>query len=343
MRLIDCIIQCSTPFVVENRIDGSRTRLSGAMDEAADLQRCPIRYVLDDALTSLCTDLAYSNGTTVMDCADLIRVPAESVWVEWCNKPWMEALSRNGLNDADDDSPTGHFGMFIRSSSDGRSGLMRSFWSAGDRDLDVHTSATRARFYLDDAAPSVAGDASVLRVAARILDPEAVLSRCFHFEFEDSWAKYYCGVAPLSSQQQEILHQSVGIVALAVPVLLAFFLLLMTRAGLPQRATQLQRLNRVRVQRGRVPLADHIEVSAPLLPAYRETQVEATTAGALRRAPRLHHVRGHLMRRNDRLIWRVPHLRGRSKASAVSSRTVVWRFDSGETQRRERSSRGSTP
>jgi hypothetical protein len=115
MRLIDRILQCRTPFIVENCVNHSHTRLSGAMDAAADLERCPIRYVLDDALVFLCTDLAYSNGTTIMECADLIRVPAENIWVEWCNKPWQHALSRNGLNDdTDDDSPVGHYGMLIR-------------------------------------------------------------------------------------------------------------------------------------------------------------------------------------------------------------------------------------
>jgi hypothetical protein len=341
MRLIDRIIHCRTPFIVENCINHSHTRLSGAMDTAADLERCPIRYVLDDALISLCADLAYSNGTTVMECADLIRVPAESIWVEWCNKPWRHALRRNGLKeDADDDSPAGHYGMLIRSSSDGRRGAMRAFWSVGDRDLDVHASATQARFYLDDAAaPMRLDEPGVLRVAASAMDPEGILSRCFHFEFEDSWARYYRQAAPLVSQQKAILHQSIGVVALAVPVLLAFFLLLTTRAGLPQRQSQLQRLNRDRVQRGRAPLAEHIEVSAPLLPPYHEAQVEATAAGT-RRHPRLHHVRGHLVRRNDRLIWRVPHLRGRSHAGVLKSRTVEWRFEAGKVQRSER---GSTP
>jgi hypothetical protein len=344
MRLIDRIIQCRTPFIVENCLDGSHTRLSGAVDAAADLERCPIRYVLDDALISLCTDLAYSNGTTIMECADLIRVPAENIWVEWCNKPWLQALSRNGLNDdADDVSPAGHYGMLIRACSDGRRGVMRAFWSAGDRDLDVLASATQARFFLDDAAEAVVLDEpGVLRVAAPAMDPQGILSRCFQFEFEDSWARYYREAAPFASQQREILHQSIGIVALAVPVLLAFFLLLTTRAGLPQQPSQLTRLNRDRMQRGRVPLADHIEVSAPLLPPYREAQVEAAAAGA-RRHPRLHHVRGHLVRRNDRLIWRVPHLRGRSQAGVLKSRTVEWRFDMGKAQRSERSSRGSTP
>jgi hypothetical protein len=342
MRLIDRIIQCSTPFIVEDCVNGSHTRLSGAMDAAADLERCPIRYVLDDALICLCTDLAYSNGTTIMECADLIRVPAENTWVEWCNKPWQHALRRNGLNhDADNDSPVGRFGMLIRACSDGRRGVMRSFWSSGDCDLDVHASATQARFHLDDAAAPLLDEPGVLRVAARAMDPERILSRCFQFEFEDSWARYYRKAAPSASQQREILHQSIGIVALAVPALLAFFLLLATRTGLPQRQCGLQRLNRGRMQRGREPLAEHIEVSAPLLPQYREADVEAAGAGA-RRHPRLHHVRGHLVRRHDRLIWRVPHLRGKSQAGVLKSRTVEWRFE-GKAQRSVRSSRGSTP
>jgi hypothetical protein len=343
MRLIDHIIQCRTPFVVENLLNGSHTRLSGAMDGAMDLHRCPIRYVLDDALISLCTDLAYSNGTPILECADLIRVPAESIWVEWCNKPWQDALRRNGLKDDPADDSSGHYGMLIRASRDGRRGDMRAYWSLGDHDLDVHASSTRARFCLDDAhQPTSPDEPGVLRVAASELDPKGILSRCFHFEFEDSWALYYHEAAPSATQQKDILRRSIGVVALAVPALLAFLLLLMTRAGLPQHENRLQRLNRGRIQRGRHPLADHIQVSAPLLPAYREAQAESAACGN-RRHPRLHHVRGHLVRRNDQLIWRVPHLRGRSHAGMVKSRTVEWRFEAAQAQRAERSSRGSMP
>jgi hypothetical protein len=49
------------------------------------------------------------------------------------------------------------------------------------------------------------------------------------------------------------------------------------------------------------------------------------------------------VRRNDRLSWRVPHLRGGSHLGVLKSRTVEWRFDSHKSQRNERNSRGSTP
>jgi hypothetical protein len=220
---------------------------------------------------------------------------------------------------------------------------MRSFWSLGDSDFDVYASAAQARFHLDDTAAATGPDEpGILRIAAAAIDPQGILSRGFQFEFEDSWKRYYRGATSSLSSEKSILKQSIGCIALSVPVLLAFFLLLMTRDGLPQRATQLARLNAARLARGRMPLAEHIEVSAPLLAPYRESQIERVAAGT-RRHPRLHHVRGHLVRRNDRLIWRVPHLRGKSETGIIKSRTVEWRFDKGTAQRRERSALGSTP
>ena len=45
-----------------------------------------------------------------------------------------------------------------------------------------------------------------------------------------------------------------------------------------------------------------------------------------RHSPRLHHVRGHLVRREQRVFWRVPHLRGSASRGAVRSRTVCLSF-----------------
>jgi hypothetical protein len=66
-------------------------------------------------------------------------------------------------------------------------------------------------------------------------------------------------------------------------------------------------------------------VRSPLLPEYIEQQ--RTDQHGTRRRPRLHRVRGHLVRRGSSLFWRVPHLRGSARAGSVKSRTVVWTFD----------------
>jgi hypothetical protein len=118
-------------------------------------------------------------------------------------------------------------------------------------------------------------------------------------------------------------------------MLLAFFLLLSTRNGLPRRPRIMERLNRARARSGKVPLLDHIEVLSPVLPE-RDGATGNESFGC-RRAPRLHHVRGHLMRRGCELYWRVPHLRGTARSGVVRTRTVTWTIDrpvSGYSDRR---------
>jgi hypothetical protein len=153
-----------------------------------------------------------------------------------------------------------------------------------------------------------------------------VLARCFRFRYERSWHDYYAR-AHLSDAHTEALRwHTLGTIAMDIPMLLAFFLLLSTRSGLPQQRRDHTRLNRNRGRLNRAPLLDHIEVQAPILPAYAEHN--RSLAHSVRRSPRLHHVRGHLMRHGSELIWRVPHLHGCARSGQVQTRTVVWTFDS---------------
>src|SRR5258708_11567691 len=87
----------------------------------------------------------------------------------------------------------------------------------------------------------------------------------------------------------------------------------------------LERLNRARAKSGKAALLEQIEVFAALLPEFQSNG--SNGSGASRRSPRLHHVRGHLVRRGCKLFWRVPHLRGSARAGSVRTRTVTWLFD----------------
>src|SRR5579863_502004 len=132
MRLADRITQCRTPFAVQSLTDGTLTRLSGASDFAADVAQCPARYVLSDELTRLCTALAYSKGARNLECADLLRVPSERIWVEWCESAWLSELARYGFRQPPESARrSGRRGALIRASRDGRSGSIRTFWSVG--------------------------------------------------------------------------------------------------------------------------------------------------------------------------------------------------------------------
>ena len=329
VNLIDSVAQCRTPFVVRDRTSGQVTALNNTADCASPVARCPLRYVLSDNLTRLCADLAYSKGARTVACADLLHVPAETLWVEWCNEPWENALQQYGFPLIQAGAQwVGRRGAWIRSSRDGRRGLVRTFWSATA--ADVLASSVEAYFDFDTAAGEEPDPIDrQTGFAGRVHDSERadddILGRCFRFRYEQSWSEYY-GSAGLSGELSVALwRHAVGTIAMDIPMLLTFFLLLATRSGLPQRAQTFEHLNRRRRQRGKTPLLEHIEVHAPLLPEYRDCQRGEPRTSRL--SPRLHQVRGHLVRRGSQIFWRIPHLRGSARSGAVRTRTVTWTFE----------------
>lgn len=332
MRLADQIAQCRMPFIVQDVKDGHQTRLFGAADLSNAVIACPTRYSLSDDLVTLCTALAYSKGARSLDCADLLHIPAERVWIEWCEAPWINELKRYGFSP----SPTlanaaGRRGAFIQACPQGRRGLIKTFWSDGDDEVDVLASSMEAYFDFDT---EVGEDPMTLdgrgRLPFTVVDRRAgnadILRRCFRFRYETTWHDYYERARLSLKEWNAIAHHALGTIAIDVPVLLAFFLLLSTRPGLPRRPIMLERLNLSRTKAGKTPLLDHVEVSSPVLQEYGAIR-EAASQGHSRRCPRLHHVRGHLVRRGSKLFWRVPHLRGNAREGIVRTRTVTWTMD----------------
>ncbi|HUO20487.1 MAG TPA: hypothetical protein VMU44_12005 [Steroidobacteraceae bacterium] len=329
MNLIDRVTQCRTPFLVRNHLSGEVTALNNTAECAAPIAECPLRYLLSDDLAYLCADLAYSKGAATVACADLLHAPAEALWVEWCNAPWRNALQQYGFPLlAADAQWVGRRGAWIRASRDGRRGLVRTFWSAPAQEA----LASSAEAYFDfDTAPGAAPQPpdGIAGCAGEVFDGERaqqdILGRCFRFRYERSWSQYYAQAALSAGVRAALWRHVVGTIALDIPMLLTFFLLLATRSGLPQRVQTRARLNRQRRGSGRPPLLEHIEVGAPLLPAWcagPRGEPRTTRAG-----PRLHRVRGHLVRRGSRIFWRLPHLRGSARSGVVRQRTVTWTFE----------------
>ena len=330
MRLADRIAQCRTPFIVRNTKDGSITHLNGATAFSKEIDGCATRYVLSDELTRLCTALAYSKGASTLACADLLHVPAERVWVEWTEAPWRNELALYGFRSPQNSARLGRRGVFIQSTPQGRRGLLRTFWADGESELNVLSSSMEAYFDFDTREgedPEIFGrqQRSSLCVSDDAAGDADILRRCFRFRFESSWQDYYERAQLSSVQAAALCRHALGTIAVDIPVLLAFFLLLATRPGLPRRPLMLERLNSARAKSGKAALLEQIEVFAPLLPEYKSGC--SGGAGDYRRSPRLHHVRGHLVRRGSKLFWRVPHLRGSARAGSVRTRTVTWLFD----------------
>jgi hypothetical protein len=330
MRLADRIAQCRTPFVVENTKNGSVAILNGAAAFAQDISSCATRYVLNDELTRLCTALAYSKGASTLACSDLLHVPAERVWVEWTEAPWRNELARFGFKSPVDSVHSGRRGAFIQSTLHGRRGLLRTFWADGESEHNVLCSSMEAYFDFDAVEgvdPRVFGpqQRSSICVTDDAVGEADILRRCFRFRFERSWQDYYEKANLTSEQATALFHHALGTIAIDIPVLLAFFLLLAARPGLPRRPLMLERLNKARDKSRRAPLLEQVEVFAPLLPQYNSGW--RGDSAASRRFPRLHHVRGHLVRRGGKLFWRMPHLRGSARAGSIRTRTVTWHVD----------------
>src|SRR6202046_4651012 len=225
---------------------------------------------------------------------------------------------------------TGRRGAFIHCSPTGRRGLIRAFWATGQTDLDVLASCMEAYFDFDtpdgEAPPAPdAADRPTISVFDRGLGDADILRRCFRCRYERTWAAYYANAALSAKEIDAVARHALGTIAIEIPVMLAFLLLPATRPGLSRRPLMLERLNRARSRSGKAPLLDHMEVFAPLIPEYPPSC--STESGIGRRPPRLHHVRGHLVRHGSQLFWRVPHLRGSARAGVVRTRTVTWTMD----------------
>jgi hypothetical protein len=326
MKLVDRLAQCREPFIVKNTDSGTLSRLNGAAEFASRVAQCPIRYVLSDDLTQLCTALAYSKGSRTVACADLLHVPAETVWVEWSEAPWRAELERYGFGvDAADTGRSGRRGAFIQSSTDGRRGLVRTFWSDKEIATDVLASSMEAYFDFDTSVgeePLPVDDE--YRATVSVSDGKSgdLLRQCIRFRYERSWDEYYRQARCPPATKQAIARHALSTIAVDIPVLLAFLLLLGIPSGVSHRPQSLARLNGSRVKAGKTPLLDHVEVHSPVPSPFHF--IGAGGDGMGRRARRLHHVRGHLVRRGNKIFWRIPHLRGSSRAGSIRTRTVTW-------------------
>ncbi len=209
MKLIDRVAQSRAPFMVQNYGTAKVDVLNNTAHCAEEVARCPLRFVLSDDLIRLCTALAYSKGSRSLECADLLRVPASVLWLEWCAIPWERELARCGFAvDQRISARGGRRGALLHASPDGRRGTVRTFWT-DELNGEALASSIEAYFDFDissDEDPEAPDGnlAQPLRVVDETHKGEDVLSRCFRFRYERSWREYY-DRAPLSKIEREAL------------------------------------------------------------------------------------------------------------------------------------------
>ena len=332
LRLLDLVSQstAAAPTLPEG------WAFPGAHHFADAVRSCPLRLVLADDLTQCTTQLAYAEGARLSGCLDLIHVPSQQLWLEWVEATRQSTLREipscadaccSGITSTDRSSVR-RTGVLIAADQAGRAGTMRTFWSTATE--QVYSAALLTEFDLDHVMrPALDVDAVFSGTAFGVVMPvEAALDELLShvcFRLDPAWASYYRGANLTENEQLLVLREVLGTMAFDIPMILALFLLFAAKDGLRRQTADLERLNRARCRSGKRALLEHIEVRAPIDVGYQSAAPPSGSANQ-RRGPRLHHVRGHIARRGDKVFWRLPHLRGSAHRGVVRSRTVQLSF-----------------
>ena len=330
MRLLDLIVQGRCPSVYAD--DG--VELPNALRFTEAVRACPLRFVLTDELVRCATQLAFAEGDRLSSCLDLIRVPAQSIWVEWADRPRRDTLKAIPCLEVKDEGEARHAGVLITASADGRSGHFRAFWSTPAEEALLSPMVTTFGFGQPPSSAEIIRNAPWRGETYLTMEGEPAIEDLLdHFliHFDEEWAAYYHRHCNTELLRTAVLRSSLGGCAFDGPMLMALFLLFGACDMLPRQEIRHERINRLRRQGGKPPLLEHIELSAPI---DRPPVGGHVTFGESNRvSPRLHHVRGHIVRRGSSVFWRSPHLRGSARLGEVRSRTVLLTYGSHQIER----------
>lgn len=335
MRLLDSVAQSDTPVILKpNGVSNQTFEVTGSNHFAALVAACPLRYVLGDDLTMASAELAFADGARLTGCMDLLRIPAPLMWVEWNDAVHKRVIHETGFsNSFDEAASTRRVGVLIQGDGSGRHAMLRTFWidKVAEESNEAIVSPLETLVDLTGGFPSHADSSKtfsggLIQVCADESSAMTTVLEHVRFRFDERWAAYYRAAAPAPEAQRAVVSASLAAVARDVPLLLGFFLLLIAKDATRSIPISRGRVNSKRCANGSRALLDHIEVNAAL-----ETLVTSdapTKELPVRQPPRLHHVRGHLVRREHQVFWRVPHLRGSASRGLVRSRTVCLSYRS---------------
>lgn len=280
--------------------------MPGSSAFAKALQDASARYVLQQDVCDACRNVRGEWADLLTPDNPRLRAPLTLFWIEW-----GEAGSGQEV------------GILVEAEDDGRSGSLRLFWTSAagvevaqgevlfdlDRTLDMHPRDGGRRFPFTGLPQELA-----------FLQPHLALA------FDEYWENYF-RASPLGpiALPQAAAECCVNLWPDVVQAL-AFFALLGARVPLAEKPVDRGRLNKARVKAGKPALLDHVQLTIGR-PQPAHSAEHSWQEGA-RRHPRLHSVRGHLVRRRDQIFWRAPHLRGLENAGRAASPTRIVRMHS---------------
>lgn len=323
MRLLDSVAQAQGRLLVESPT-GKVFDVPSAAGHAAAVRHCPLRYVLDDAVSAFVATFAFTNPERVLQCMDLARAPAERVWIEWNDGARSEALVEAGFSQANRKRQIA--GVLVTSDASGRRGEIAPMWLSDDDEPMVASMVME--FDLDE--PSFGRDEggrqeNVYCASVAGHDALEAMFGFARFRLRGEWSEYYRSLGLTEAAAQECLRENCECVAADLPFVFAFLLALNARNAVALEPSSLAKLNKHRRLAGKPELLEFTDVRALL----GGIQVEHGAGSSWsRREARQHFVSGHLVRRAGQIFWRRSHVRGNPARGVVLGRTVHLRLGS---------------
>lgn len=298
MRLLDQVAQATRSIVIEDRLLG-RVLLPGAGSFASAVRDTTLRYVLQDDVTRVSKDLAFGQAALLASCLDIVRLPSECMWIEWRDLPPDSSVQISA-----GPPPERKVGALITSDVGGRTGRIQIIWEEIGNEPTPHPAALV--FDLDNKIVSKQN-----YVKLYLADGDSRQKALFEhlgMEIQPEWLNYYRSSIGGNAHWSKIHNELAEVVRSDAPFVLAFCLLLSMRTELTFKATEFVRLNEQRRKRQKPTLLDHVEIGTTIHRALSSANADVTAGG--RASSRLHHVRGHFVRRGNAVFWRSSHLRG---------------------------------
>jgi hypothetical protein len=317
MRLLDRVSQLAPRGIVE--FMGKFIAVPRAEELRSTLPTCPLRYVLSPDVASFCLKTALNDATFLRRSADLVRVPSETLWVEWSTDPSQEVA----LGDINSGLCIGRcrVGLYVTSERGGRAGQIL-ICSAQDTNQETFEIAPfQLRFDFDQPALRDAAAPRLPRPLTLSLPQRPDLCSLLSFtdyELLSPWTEALAHASP--DRLRRVCRPAMLRTVLDFPMFWAFLAALSARNAVVSVPTDLDTLNASRKRRGKAPLLSHLEVRSALGTIIRGG---APATHYDRASPRLHFVRGHMVRRRDAIFWRSGHFRGHPERGQIETRTVT--------------------
>jgi hypothetical protein len=322
MRLLDRVVS-QQDFQIQHESLGKAFLVQTAANFKSKLQNTVHRFVLDAPATAFCTDFAVLEAKTLSESIDLLRLPAEVFWIEWMDRARVEALGSHGpsFQGLDALATNARSGALVELIPGERRGMA---WLFTGYEADANLCPLYVEFDLDKprAAPSTGPYLKRFKVSCREIPDLDLINRHCTLAVEPSWFDYCKAATADAARFNQTVSRLASQMMFDWPLIAAFTMLYQAPDLLDRRSSNLAKLNAARTKRGRSELLEHVEISASLRNGRKDASSEGRLGAPMAAGKRLHHVRGHFVRRGDSIFWRSPHLRGNASLGIIKTRTV---------------------